>query len=239
MKKLSVFSVISIMLVILASTASAGVIGTIKIEGGSFALSDSVILYGGSFTGGPAVPAGIFKLTTSNPTGAGVEVPNYGFCIELPQSIAGGYTYTVRDLEDAPLPVNASYSAATPMGPDKAALISELWGRHFNTAWLVQGGTTGGIANSQLGEAFGVAIWEIVWETDTLLDVTVGNGFRAENVEQSALANQWLDSLDGTGPMADTVALSNNDRQDFVTVPEPASMALLVLGALVLKRKRK
>ncbi|MCK4998576.1 MAG: PEP-CTERM sorting domain-containing protein, partial [Anaerohalosphaera sp.] len=106
-------------------------------------------------------------------------------------------------------------------------------------AWLVQGGTTGGIANSQLGEAFGVAIWEIVWETDTLLDVTVGNGFRAENVEQSALANQWLDSLDGTGPMADTVALSNNDRQDFVTVPEPASMALLVLGALVLKRKRK
>ncbi|MCK4998574.1 MAG: hypothetical protein KAS23_03530, partial [Anaerohalosphaera sp.] len=79
MKKL----IISIMLVILVSTASAGVIGTIDITNVTYGLTDPANLFGGGFTG-QSVQSGVYVFTTSNPTGAGVEVEDYGFCIELP-----------------------------------------------------------------------------------------------------------------------------------------------------------
>ncbi len=221
------------MLVIFVSTASAGIIGTIDIDSVTYELTDPANLYGGGFTG-QSVNSGIYSFVTSDPTGAGVEVVDYGFCIQLNQTTVFGQSYDVRDLEDAPLPADPLYPASTPMGAAKAEMISKLWGNFFNPAWLA-----GGTPNKQLGEAFGIAIWEIVWETSGTLDVTSGS-FYADNVEQAVQANIWLGQLAGiTTNLVDVVALSNNGSQDFVTVPEPATMALLSLGAFVLRRKRK
>ena len=223
------------MLVIFVSTASAGVIGTIDIDNATYGLTDDANITGGGWTGGQ-VKAGVYTFTTSNPTGAGNQVLNYGFCIELTQSTVMGLTYDVRDLEDAPLPIDPLFPTATPMGLAKADMISKLWGNFFDPAWVTGAST---LAERRLGEAFGIAIWEIVWETSGILDVDSGS-FYATNVEEAAQANIWLGQLANiTTDLADVVALSNNGSQDFVTVPEPATMALLGLGAFVLRRKRK
>ncbi|MHC4752507.1 MAG: PEP-CTERM sorting domain-containing protein, partial [Planctomycetota bacterium] len=96
--------------------------------------------------------------------------------------------------------------------------------------------------------AFATAVWEIVYEDlpaspldwDVTVDGTVCDlGFRSEYGEPDT-ANSWLHALDGTGPKADLRAFSYNGSQDYIVqVPEPATIALLGLGALsLLHRKR-
>ncbi|MFA6185680.1 MAG: PEP-CTERM sorting domain-containing protein [Phycisphaerae bacterium] len=222
MKKLVAVCVLAVV-VFASAPAGATILGTVNIQNHNNAISDTGTVWGGGLSGVTG-RTGIYSWTNAGGTGLGTSVPNWGFCIEL---IQGPYTgwQDVISLDAAPMP--AAYG--TPMGTAKADLISELWGRHFAPAW-----TTG--ANTQMAEAFGAALWEIIYETDSTWDVTSGAGFHATNIEQAATANLWLAELDGTGPRAFVYATSSPNGQDFL-VPEPATIAILSLGGLLLRRK--
>jgi hypothetical protein len=208
--------------IVLTSTASA-TLGTANIQGHNNGLSDIGTVWGGGLSGVTG-RTGVYSWTNAGGTGLGTLVPDWGFCIEL---IRGPYTgwHNVIPLNEAP--------NSKPMGA-KADLIRELWGRHFNPTWTAPGG------NTQMAEAFGTAIWEIIYETDPTWDVTSGPGFYATGIEQYATANAWLNELDGTGPRANLAAISTLDGQDYVVqVPEPATITLLGLGALSLLRRKR
>ena len=118
-------------------------------------------------------------------------------------------------------------------------LLSELWGRFYTEA----------LTSGAKAEVFSACIWEIMG-SDSVLDVTgwqSSSGFKCTNLSPSingingaTLANQWLDALNGDGPMADLVCLRNDTYQDFVTeVPEPATVSMLGLMSIGLLRRRK
>jgi hypothetical protein len=215
--------------IVLTSTASAALLGTVDIQNHGNGLSDIGTIGGSgllSLSGYKEVTCftGVYSWTNAGGTGLGVDVPGWGFCIELVIGAPSGL-YNVIPLDEA--------SNSKPMGA-KANLIRELWGRHFDPTWTASGG------NKQMAEAFGAAIWEIINETDSTWDVTSGPGFYAKGIEQAATANAWLNELNGTGPRASLAAISTVDGQDYVVqVPEPATVCLLGLGGLALLRKHK
>jgi hypothetical protein len=229
MKKL-IFATMILVGIALVSTASAALLGTVDIENHNNQFSDQGQLWGGGLTGG-SYYTGVYSWTNAGGTGLGTQVPNWGFCVELTQGTYNGWQ-NVISLDSAPVPP----MYGTPMGMTKANYIRELWGRDFNPAWA-----TG--ANTQMAEAFGAAMWEIIYETDPTWDVTSGTGFHATGIEQAATANLWLSQLNGdTAYFANNlVATSTLDGQDFVVqVPEPATICLLGLGAIsLISRKRR
>jgi len=206
----------------------------------------TMFLWGGPVKGGEAI-GGIYRFdvsTSDPPTGEGallVRDPATGlldaFCIELLQDPPTSFsTFQVVMPEDAPIPGDF---IPGPMGHQKQEELRELWGRYFGTAKA-----SGGAA-----EVFSACVWEIVYEdNDTVWDVTTlgsadGRGFRCTGAD-TTLANTWLGSLDGTGPLANLRGLTNTEDQDFLAeTPEPATVTLLVLGggalALIHGRRRK
>jgi hypothetical protein len=224
--------------IILTSTASATILGTVNIQNHNNGLSDTGNLWGGGLNGGTYY-TGVYSWTNAGGTDWGTLVPDWGFCIELTQGPYSGWQ-DVIPLEEAPLPAQFG----TPMQITKANYIRELWGRHFDPTWTASGG------NKQLAEAFGAAIWEIIYETDSAWDVTSGTGFHATNINQAATANIWLSELNGDIAYfaSNLVATSVPTGQDYLVqlsqtpppiVPEPVTICLLGLGALSLIRRKR
>jgi hypothetical protein len=212
---------------------SPTVLGTAYIDNHNNQYSSQAQLWGGSLTGG-SYYTGVYSWTNEqsmNPTGLGQHVPNWGFCVELTQGTIDGWT-NVINVEDAPLPPNATYGI--PMGITKANYIRELWGRNFNSSWSTGGNTDG-------AQAFGAAIWEIVFETGPW-DVTSGTVYGSYSSAVGTLANQWLSQLTGNSAYfaSNLCVISTDAGQDFlVQVPEPVTLALVGLGGLLLRRRAR
>jgi hypothetical protein len=230
-----IFAVVVLVGIALTSTASATLLGTVNVQNHNNGLSDIATITGGGLSALTGY-TGVYSWTNAGGTGLGTQVPDWGFCIELTQEPYTGWQ-DVIPLDEASLP--AAYG--TPVGINKANYIRELWGRDFDPTW-----TTG--ANRQMAEAFGVALWEIIYETDPTWDVTSGTGFYATGIEQAATANLWLNQLNGdTSYFAHNLfATSSPFGQDYLIqipradiIPEPMTAIMLGFGALSIMRKRK
>ena len=165
--------------------------------------------------------------------------PFGAYCVDLGQTISGAQTYTIRDLEDAPISywtVAGKKETLRPMGEDKADDLRELFGRYGKSA-------TDNVAK----EAFGACIWEIVYENPAnKYDITKGALYMTGLGSAQTQAQTWLSVLNDDTNGNDTskydwdvLALSNAEQQDFAftspgaggrIIPEPVTMAGLMLG---------
>jgi len=215
----------------LTSAAYATLLGTVNMQGHSNLYSEQAHLWGGGLSGGNYY-TGIYSWTNTGGTGWGTYVPNWGFCIELTQAARNGWQ-DVIPLAEAPLPIMPIFG--TPMGSTKADYIRELWGRNFDENWISNPTTI----NKQMAEAFGVAIWEIIFETDSVWNVNSGAGFHATNVEQAATANAWLAGLNGDSAYFAPNLVATSDGQDYIVqIPEPMTIAFLAIGAIAILRRK-
>lgn len=182
------------------------------------------------------------------------------FCIEITQFVYNGgvYTYDVVPMEDAPSPGAGAGSGSShygAMGDAKADLVRELWGRFYDT--VADAITMNSSNAANYAAAFQLAIWEIVHDTG----LSLSSGYFATNYSYYStpyfvsLAQSWLNSLDGTGPMEmNLIGLSSLSAQDqlglgpeettpICETPEPGSMVLLGIGAglmgIVTYRRRR
>jgi hypothetical protein len=227
------FRIVAMLLgIALTSVAQATILGTVNIQDHNNPYSDQAQLWGGGLTGGTYY-TGTYSWVNAGGTDLGTHVPNFGYCIQLTQPATNGWQ-DVIPLDEAPLPREPLYN--TPMGATKANYIRELWGRDFNQNWT----TNPTSIDKQMAEAFGAAIWEIIYETDSTWDVTSGAGFHAIGIEQAATANLWLSQLNGDSAYFAPNLVAISDGQDYVVqVPEPMTIAFLTIGAAAILRRNK
>ncbi len=231
---------------LLPCVTHATILGTVDMAYNGFGAYQYIMLSGGVAAGLPA-PAGVIRFQTTGGTGEGQRWNNEqinGFCIELAEPrINSLTTYNVLSPADGPVTL---YSPDSAMGTEKAKYLSELWGRYYEPSWS-SGSTFTDTQNIQ-ARNFAVAIWEIVhenftgnpldWDASTV--GTPGSGFSTDAID-TTVVNNWLHSLDGSGPMANLRVLSSKGGQDFlVAVPEPATIAILGIGGAfsLIRRKR-
>ncbi|MBS0190116.1 MAG: hypothetical protein U0573_01180 [Phycisphaerales bacterium] len=157
---------------------------------------------------------------------AGLQGNFTTFCIEVTQHVAfgGTYEYFQNTVANGPFPADINFNL--PMGDTKAAMLSELFGRYRNSL----------ASNSDYG-AFQMSVWEIVYDNGASVSSGV---FQIQGAAaEEALANTWLSSLDGSGPMMGGLfALSSREYQDQI-VPGPGSLALAGAGGLLAMRRRR
>lgn len=179
---------------------------------------------GGSLTG----VGGIYTFNKTQSSGLGNLLPDgsfQGLCVELSQwASSSSNVYNIA--------VNTNY------------YIAELWDRYFDQA----------SQNAQKAEAFSAAMWEIVYESNPD-DWDVGGwneteetGFKCTGLASgmSDLANNWLDSIDGTQTDSELVILTNDSHQDYIAtisesiiIPEPITFSTLAMGSIFLILRKK
>jgi hypothetical protein len=168
------------------------------------------------------VRAGLMNWTRTGGDAPGLAPTFWTFCIEVTQNVSNNnsYTYNVLPADQAP--------NTAPMGLQRADLLSELFGRYISTL---------NFANTTQVAAFQIAIWEIVYDTGVDLlngDFQVTGG----NASARTIAQNFLNSLDGTGARVTVDALVSSNNQDQI-VPTPGALALMGMGGLLASRRRR
>lgn len=147
--------------------------------------------------------------------GAGADGAFVTYCIELAQHISYGssYSYETRPADLSPIPGGG-------MGSTRANLLAELFGRYYNADF---------VANDEAA-AFQVAVWEL--SHDDGANLLSGTIRVVNNGAWFATAQGWLDSLDGTGPRLNLLAMTHATAQDQIfVVPNGSTAALMGLAA--------
>ncbi len=226
------------LLVVLPIAVSAYPVDTVEVVSTGNGANEPIGVWGGGLDGSvEGVYAGVYNLYKTDGAGEGKLWSNGtigAFCVELSEPAPEITSkYSVVSLDDT-------------FGAGKADYISELWGRYYDPSWTGDGPFTW--QQDSKAAAFATALWEIVYEDlpgstlkwDVKVDGTWGgNGFRTD-FGGSIIANNYLHSLDGTGPMADLRVFSYNGSQDYIAqVPEPTTIVLLGLGGLGLLRRKR
>jgi hypothetical protein len=234
--KISIFFLLLFLLKVLPSAANAYTVDSVEVVNTGLGANELISVWGdgldGSSTG---VYAGVYNLEKTSGIGEGklwTDGLIGAFCAELSEPAPEITTkYSVTSLDDA-------------YGTKKAIYISELWGRYYDPSWAGDGPFNW--QQDSEAAAFATALWEIIYEDsplkwDVKVDATWDNsGFRTD-FGGATIANKYLYSLDGTGPMADLRVFSYGGSQDYIAqVPEPTTVVLFGLGSLgLLRRKRK
>ncbi len=234
--RISILFSLLFLLTVLPCAANAYTVDTVEVVSTGLGANELVGVWGsGVDSSGTGVYAGVYNLEKTSGTGDGklwADGLIGAFCAELSEPAPEVTTkYSVGSLDDA-------------FGTKKANYLSELWGRYYDSSWAGDGPFNW--QQDSEAAAFATAVWEIVgddsplkWDVKT--DTTWGGtGFRTD-FGGATIANKYLYSLDGTGPMADLRVFSYGGSQDYIAqVPEPTTVVLLGLGALgMLRRKRK
>lgn len=236
LSRISILFSLLFLLTVLPGAANAYTVDSVEVVTSSLGANELISVWGDGIDGSTtSVYAGVYNLEKTSGTGEGklwTDGLIGAFCAELGEPAPMVTTkYSVTSLEDA-------------FGTKKSVYISELWGRYYDSSWAGDGPFNW--QQDSEAAAFASALWEIIYEDSPLKwDVKVdatwgGTGFRTD-FGGATIANNYLSSLDGTGPMANLRVFSYAGSQDYIAqVPEPTTVVLLGLGGLgLLRRKRK
>jgi MYXO-CTERM domain-containing protein len=193
-------------------------------------------------TGTLTTEAGLFQFNQLPNPGLNPDLATrfMALCIEPLEYVTPGsdYVWQLAELKDGANNIGG-------MGAAKADKLAELYGRYYP----VFGTPVSGVA----GQALQIATWEIVRESDPRLIVSSQNPahghtyyvWSGADSAALALAQQYLNALDGSGPRARNLrALTVRGAQDYVVqlnTPEPGYFGLVGLlsaAAIVLRRRR-
>lgn len=182
---------------------------------------------GGAFNNAGA--AGFFNWTKTGGTYSGVSGNFDAFCLELTETIQepNSYTYKVVPLASGVAP-DGDGMFTFPLDATQIAQMSELWGRHRSSI------------TAATATAFQLAIWEIVYDNNLIIN-GLGDSLQFTAPTPAgdiALAQFYLNSIDGTGPMMTLEAFTHPTQQDQI-IPAPGTIALLGVGGLLAARRRR
>lgn len=180
---------------------------------------------------------GEFNLTHTNlgytPVGLTGSNPIETFCIEKSESIAFGYDYY------ACLNTEAVHGGLGGGDPDPLSPLTAYLYERFVTGTLagyVYGVGDGGIARAQAADALQAVIWYI--EEEEAISWIPGDSSLRDQFYQDALLNAGatignVRVLNLYEDAAGTIAA----QDQLVLIPEPASLMLLALGLISLRRR--
>lgn len=165
------------------------------------------------------------------------------FCIDLVQDIYFGSTYTYTEMSVAAAPQPGAYPAGTPvngMGGVKASELNTLFAEQYKN-----------LTTDNALEAFQIAIWNIVYDTDASVTTGDGSFYVVSGFDPSivTLANNYLVGATDLSNQelfaGDLVALvGDNGAQDQIFASDaPAPQTWLggglLLGACWLVRRKR